>query len=167
MTTYQKIISTLIVGLLILIFGMLIYGGVKSDSPYMIMQRLKKVDPDSLSQIVITPKNLDWQINLTLDTIKISDRDIIKRITDNLNQNDENYPGRGLRKTWEAELILDYKTGSDIRLIVSDASEGVCVFLTKTTGNPKFRCNGLKDILEDLSDYNGNVGKNKNAIQHQ
>lgn len=161
MTKYQKIFSFVFVGFIVLFFILLIYARTISDDAHLIKERLQTVTPDSLAQILITPKNPEWNINLTLDTIRIQDKAIISEITDYLNNMNENYPGRGLPQTWEANLILDYKKNNDIKLEVVDSFEGICVSFTNTMGNPKFRCNGLKTTFEDLANYTENLGKRK------
>lgn len=158
MTIYQKIFSVVFTGFILLFLGLLIYAKTKSDDKNIIKKRLETVIPDSLTQIIITPINPEWKINLTLDTIRIHDLKSLTAITTNLNSMSENYPRRGTPKTWQAYLILNYKNNKNIKLEVVDSFKGICVFYTNTMGNPKYRCDGLKSILEIATNYTENLG---------
>jgi len=161
MSNYQKIWGTVSSSLMIIIFASLIYGSVTTVRVSTVTKRLKTVTADSLNQILIVPSNPDWNINLTLDTIRITDKTVINSITNQLNNPNENYPGRGISKTWEADLILDFKNNSNIKLEVLDAQHGICVFYTNTMGTPKFKCDGLKKILESISNYKKPLGRKR------
>ncbi len=161
MSNYQKIWGLLASSLMIIIFGSLIYGSVTTERVSVVTNRLNKVTADSLNQILIVPSNPDWNINLTLDTIRITGKTVINSITNELNKTKENYPGRGLGKTWKADMILDFKNNSNIKLEVIDAQKGICVFYTNTMGSPKFKCDGLKEILESISDYKEPLGRKR------
>jgi hypothetical protein len=158
MKNYHKIFFSVFIGFFALVVGLLVYGSKTSDSISEISWRLKTVTLDSLKQIIIAPMNPDWKINLTLDTIYVVDENEMQEIIGLLNTIDEDYPGRGLRKTWEAKMILDYKESKDIVLDVVDSFEGVCLFYTNTMGNPKYKCDGLKRIFEHLATYKEPVG---------
>jgi len=161
MTRYHKIFLPIFFGLLILIFGAIIYGAATSDKAWEINYRLNKVTPDSLNQILILPSNPEWKVNLTLDTLSITDKSIINSITKELNIANEAYRGRGIRKTWDAVIILDFKNNSDIKLEVVDAYKGICLFYTNTMGLPKYKCDGLKSIFETLANYKEPLGKRR------
>lgn len=149
----KKIVPSIMIGLLIIIFGSIIYGGATTERFSEVNKRLYRVTPDSLNSILIVPSNPDWNINLTLDTIKIIDKNIIRLITNELNKANEKFPGRGLGSTWEVDLILNFKDHSKIKLKVVDTHKGICMFYTNTMGNPKYKCDGLKSIFETLSNY--------------
>ena len=157
----KKIVPNIMVGLLIIIFGSIIYGGATTERFSEVNKRLNRVTPDSLNSILITPINPDWNMNLTLDTIKIIDKKIIRSITNELNNANEKFRGRGLGNTWEADLILNFKDHSMIRLKVVDTHKGICMFYTNTMGNPKYKCDGLKSILETLSNYKEPLGRKR------
>jgi hypothetical protein len=161
MSNYQKIFSLVYTGFFVLILGILIYAKTKSDDKNLIKKRLETVIPDSLVQIIITPKNPEWPINLTIDTIRIHDELIITQFTKLLNNMNEEYPGRGLCKTWEANIILDYKNNKDIKLEVVDSYKGICVFYTNTMGLPQYKCNGMKPILENVANFTQPLGKRR------
>jgi hypothetical protein len=158
MTNYQKIFPVFLIGFLVLIFGLLIYANATSDKISVISKRLHTVSPDSLKQIIISPTNPNWNINLTIETIKITNKLEIEEITSQLNNMNKKYRGRGIGRSWEAIMLLDFENGSSIKLKVVDAQKGICVFYNNTMGNPKYQCNGLKDVLEKLSNYSGNKG---------
>jgi hypothetical protein len=161
MNRYHKIFFSVVTLILLAVVASLIYGRTVSDDTDWIKERLQTVTSDSLNQIIIAPENPDWPINLTLDTIRISDKQGLSRLTQILNGISEKYRGKGQRKTWEAKVVLDYKNNQDITLIVVDSFKGVCVFLTNTMGNPKYKCDGLRTPFEELANYSENVGKRK------
>lgn len=154
MTRYQKIFSFVFVGLFILILGLLIFASRTTNNPNIVLRRLHRVVPDSLVQITISQKNSSRISILTSDTIKIQNKETITNIINNLNIIHENFSGRGIPKTWEVEMTLEYKNHKNIKLIVCESDKGICVSLTNTMGTPKYKCDELKAIIEEILNDN-------------
>jgi hypothetical protein len=87
MNRYHKIFFSVVTLILLAVVASLIYGRTVSDDTDWIKERLQTVTSDSLNQIIIAPENPDWPINLTLDTIRISDKQGLSRLTQILNDN--------------------------------------------------------------------------------
>lgn len=168
MKKYFVLFFSFIFGFTILMVALLIYKTQDLEDPEHIQERLNCVNKDSLNRILIAPSNPKWNINLTIDTIKISDGKEMSKITTILNNLHKPCNGNGRRNTWEAILILDYKSAPDIMLKVVESFDGTCVFYSRSVPNPNFSGNGLKPIFEQLANYkqplkrewqNGNKGK--------
>ena len=158
-TLYHKVIGIIFISLCLIIFGLLIYSSTIAEKTSDIKNTLNTLSPDSLKEILILPVAPDWKVNLTLDTISITDIKTKAEITKELTGINKEYPGRVYTKDWEAKLILKFKNKKVLEFKVVDAQKGISLFFTKTMLRPHYKCDGLKEIFERLANYNGNVGR--------
>jgi len=153
MKKYFALFFSFSFGFIILMVALFIFKAQDLEDPEHIQERLNILNEDSLNRILIAPSNPKWNINLTIDTIEISDKYEMNQIATMLNNLQHPCSGGGRRNTWEALLILDYTYGPDIVLKVVESFDGTCVFYSRTVPNPNFSCNGLKPIFEELANY--------------
>lgn len=139
--------------------GTLVYSGLTSESSREILKELRVLHVDSIKSISIKPVNAEWKVNLTLNTIKVTEKERLEEIVNVLNEISEKFPDRGLREGWEARMILHYKTGKTRSFDIVDSKQGVVLFLRGTMGRPKYKMDGLKRIFEELANYTEPVGR--------
>ncbi|MEL6591190.1 MAG: hypothetical protein AAFQ68_13960 [Bacteroidota bacterium] len=156
------------VGTFVLIFvSLLIYGSAKSDNWQTIAYNLRSLKPSEIEKMVIQPKNPDWPINLSLETITITDQaqiaEILPAIQSFVPQSHRKVPNRD----WEMRLRiipkdpnrLKLKNPKSITLKFKDLESGLFFEMTRVMGYQTFKCpDRLSEIFEEIADYRGPVG---------
>ena len=158
MSTYHRIWLIAFVSTALLIFGCIIYGSITTDKWYEIKDRLNNMDVDQIDYMLIAPDNIEWNVNLTIDTIRIVERDALEEVVTIINQVDTKYPGRALGREWEAYMYIHFKNEELIKLELINSVDGFFIRLTNVMGLQLYYCNELKDILERYVEYKYPVG---------
>ncbi len=154
----KKFVPIAIVVFLMIFFGLLIYASLTSDSVNEIKTELTQLDAEEVNSVIIEPVNLDWNINLTLEPIVVTDNAHITQLVNVLNQIDSDYPGRPLNNGWEAFLKIELAEGKIRKFKVIESFEGVALLFTNTMGHPKYLMNELEPLLEELAENNEPLG---------
>ncbi len=168
MKNYPKIWGTLFGLVVFIFFGLLIYAGKTSENRGSILQTINTLNNVRVSSIIIAPENPDWKINLTLDAVRVYDKNKVDEIIFGLKKLTEKHLTKGAKRLWKCKLILKFdksytanlKNKEKLTFIVFNTDEGLFIEMTNTMGYTTYACQELKPLLEGLTDYQKPLGGN-------
>lgn len=158
MTRYQKIWLFGFLTIVIAIVISLIYASKTSDDWREIQRKINNLDIDQVDYILIGPSNPDWKVNLTIDSIKITNTKELNSLISIIRLIDEKYGGKAAGGEWDGVMIIQFKSGDKINLFLCDSEEGFFIKLQNVMGHQLYYCNDLKKYLEDYTNYSQPVG---------
>jgi len=166
MSNYQKIWGTVFVIMIIVFFGLLIFDGTTSENSESILKTLNNPNTKRVSDIIIAPENPEWNINLTVDTLRVKDENKVNDIILKLKKLTEKNLTKGAKTFWESTLIINFDKSYDAKLKdkkkltfkVFDTDEGLFIEFTNTMGYKTYSCQELKPLLESLANYQKPLG---------
>lgn len=169
MTTYQKIFGILFVSILIIIISLLIWGVSTSDNNEIIDQTIRNSDTTNVKEILILPYNVDWNINLTLDSVICTEKKDIDELIKDLQNMSEKHCPKGIKSFWDCNLILKFnktfnnnlKNKERLVFHIFDTEDGIFIEKLNVTGYKTYTSKNLKLKLEKLTDYHFPVGRKK------
>ena len=170
MSNYQKIWCTFAGLFMFWFFSTLIYNGATTDYHDSVLKAISTLDRKNVKNILITPKNPEWRINLTVDTLVVNDEANINNIILALKSLKEKPLKKGERILWQSYLIINLEKSNTIKLKnnknlifeVFDTEKGLFIKIMNAMGlSTYYGCEQLKPLLEKLAFYQYPLG-----IQH-
>jgi hypothetical protein len=158
MKRYHKIWLISFLTIISAIIISLIYASYTSDDWRDIQKRINNLSIDQIDYISIGPNNPDWKVNLTLDTIKITDTTELNSLISIISSIDEKYGGKAAGGEWDGMMIIKFKSGDKLTLLLRDSVDGFFIKLQNVMGHQLYYCNDLKKYLEDYTNYTQPVG---------
>ncbi len=169
MTTYQRTFGTIFILLFIVISSLLIWTVSTSENKEDIDNVLHNSDTTNVVSILITPFNLDWPVNLTLDTVCCKEKNNINDLIQSLQKMTIKPRPKWAKDIWECKLIIQYdKSYSNglnekvkLTFQIADSEAGLFITETNVTGNTTYTSDDLKSKLEKLANYQSPLGKKR------
>ncbi len=166
MSNYQKIWGTAFGLITLVIFGLLIYSGTTSENSGSVLQTINSLDTKKVRDIVIAPENPKWKINLTIDTLTVTNKNKVNDIIFALKGLTEKHVTKGAKRFWESNLIINLdnsyitnlKDKDRFAFKVYDTQEGLFIETTNTMGYKTSACQRLKPLLERLTNFQTALG---------
>jgi hypothetical protein len=158
MTQYQKIWLIGFLTIVIAIMISLIYASKTSDDWRVIQRKINNLTIDQVECILIGPSNPDWKVNLTTDTFKIANTSALTSMINIISQIDEKYGGKAAGGEWDGVMIIKFKNGDELTLLLRDSIDGFFIKLQNVMGHQLYYCNDLKTYLENYTNYKEPVG---------
>lgn len=169
MTAYQKTIGTIFILLALVIFGLLIWAVSTSNNKEDIDKALDNSDTTNVVSILITPYNLDWPVNLTLDTVYCEEKTKINDLIQSLQNMTVKPEPKWAKDIWKCKLIVHYdrsfntglKENNKLTFHITNSEAGLFIVKTNVTGHTTYISEDLKLKLEKLTDYHTPLGEKK------
>jgi hypothetical protein len=161
MTKYQKGWVTGASIFLIVFFGLLFWAAVTTDENSIIYETIQRLDTTNVTSISIVPFNTDWPINLTADSVIITNKKSIDDLLNSLKHLTEKHFPKGTKIFWETYLVLHFdksfknklKDKAKLTFHIYDSKEGLFAEMQNVMGYTTYTNGSLKEKLEKITNY--------------
>ena len=142
------------------------FGLLLQQTNSVINQTIQSSDTTNVTSISIVPFNSSWPINLTANTVIITNKRSIDDLLSSLKHLTEKHFPKGTKTYWHTYVVLHFdksfknklKDKTKLTLHIYDSNEGLFAEMQNVMGYTTYTTEGLKAKLEKITDYHYPAG---------